>query len=98
MNKNSILKPFSSILEQPDTYNKLYLPSVPHDDDYEVYQNFNKINNENLKFYQCKNGHFYTIGECRKAATTSVCMTCKTPIGGQGYKLEDGNKEVTGKP
>lgn len=88
--KKSILKPFSDLLEAPEKYVKSYLPSVPHDDDFEIFQ---MLDNDGT--YQCENGHLYTIGDCKKPATNSVCHTCKRPIGGTGYALNQGNKKVS---
>ncbi len=94
-NKNTLLSPFSKLLDNPSAFVTSFLPSIPHDDDYEIYKQFKQINNENLKFYQCKNGHYYGIGECTKPATNATCPTCGDRIGGQGHKLAEGNKEAT---
>jgi hypothetical protein len=52
------------------------LPSLPHDDDYELFQEFKKLNKEAAKFYKCSNGHLYTIGNCTEPAVTGKCPTC----------------------
>lgn len=74
----------------------LSLPSLPHDDELKIFQNFGRIINENIKFYQCRNGHYYSIGNCLKAISVSRCPTCKTQIGGTKYQLAEGNKEAEG--
>lgn len=33
-------------------------------------------------WFKCKNGHFYTIGECGGAMQTSKCPDCGEVIGG----------------
>lgn len=94
---SSAMNPFKRILNHPDKFVKSYLPSLPHDEELKIYQNLGQIINENIKFFQCPNGHFYTIADCNKAVSESVCPTCKTKIGGLNYKLAEGNKEAEGK-
>ena len=93
--KLKLLKPFQQILDNPLDFKDSFLPSLPHDDDFEVLQNFKQVNKEPLKFFECKNGHLYSIGDCTKPATTSTCPTCKDTIGGSGHVLTAGNKEAT---
>lgn len=92
--KHELLKPFSRLLKKPSEFFNSYLPSMPHDDDFEIFSNFRNINKENLKWFKCGNGHLYTIGDCTKPATTSVCPTCGGKIGGTAYVLVEGNKVV----
>ncbi|CAG8445859.1 16122_t:CDS:10, partial [Cetraspora pellucida] len=42
-------------------------------------------------WYQCPNGHPYTIGDCGNANQESSCPECGERIGGQGYILAAGN-------
>jgi hypothetical protein len=93
--KKDILKPFSNLLASPEKHVKAYLPSLPHDDDFEIYQMLSKESKDG--FYQCENGHFYTVGNCKKPVVNSVCHTCKRPIGGVNYVLVAGNKKVLSK-
>lgn len=92
--KLPLLKIFKRLLNEPAKFENSYLPSIPHDDDFEAFENFKKNNQEPLKFYQCKNGHLYSIGDCTKPAMVSTCPTCKEKIGGAGYVLEEGNTEA----
>lgn len=94
--QHDILKPFRDILERPEEFSKSYLPSIPHDEDFEILQIYKNINKEASKFYTCKNGHYYAIGDCTRPAFTGLCPTCKTPIGGAGYKLVEGNQDAKG--
>ena len=91
--KNSFLEQFKNIFDQPENYQDCFLPSMPHDDDYEAFDTFRKLNS-GLKFYSCRNDHMYAIGECQRPTMTSKCPTCKEPIGGIGYKLAEGNKQA----
>jgi hypothetical protein len=93
-NKNSILKIFKNIFDSPQNFKVCFLPSMPHDDDYEAYETLRKENTENLKSFYCKNGHLYTIGNCNRPAQTSHCPTCKEVIGGLNYVLSEGNTEA----
>ena len=90
--KKNILKPFSNLLASPEKHVKAYLPSLPHDDDFEIYQMLNKEGT-----YQCENGHFYTVDGCARPVMNSVCHTCKRPIGGINYVLAAGNQKVSSK-
>nr|XP_006819936.1 PREDICTED: E3 ubiquitin-protein ligase RNF213-like [Saccoglossus kowalevskii] len=47
-----------------------------------------------LTLAKCQNGHPYTIGDCGNPASVSRCRDCNVPIGGQGYKLEQGNRQA----
>ncbi|POG62130.1 hypothetical protein GLOIN_2v1698736 [Rhizophagus irregularis DAOM 181602=DAOM 197198] len=44
-------------------------------------------------WYDCPNGHPYTIGECGRAWEKSVCPECNAEIGGESHKLSAGNRE-----
>lgn len=43
-------------------------------------------------WYQCNNGHVYTIGECGGAMEQSRCPECGVPVGGGQHRLEAGNR------
>jgi hypothetical protein len=88
------LRPFYLLLKNTAQFSKSFLPSILHDDDFEAFAQFKKINTEPLAFYTCKNGHVYSIADCTKPATVGVCPTCKEPIGGLSYKLADGNQKL----
>ena len=90
-----ILKPFVELLNKPSDFKNAFLPSLPHDDDYELFQEFKKLNKEVTKFYKCSNGHLYTIGDCTKPAVTGKCPTCGDTIGGAGHQLAAGNTAAT---
>ena len=45
-------------------------------------------------WYKCKNGHFYTIGECGGAMQESKCPECKETIGGTNHRLAEGNQHA----
>ena len=84
-----LLKPFSDLLERPETFKDSFLPSIPHDEDFEILQ---QLKTEGTITYTCPKGHFYTIGNCQKPATVGKCPTCNSKIGGSGYKLAEGNQ------
>jgi len=94
--KSKLLMPFQKLFNSPNDFQHSYLPSLPHDDDYEVFENFKKINKETLKFFECANGHLYAIGNCTQPAVTSKCPTCSNTIGGTNHQLAPGNKEAVG--
>jgi hypothetical protein len=89
--ESSLMKPFQNLIQNPQNFEQQFLPAMPHDDDFEVFQVASK---DPVKFYKCPNGHYYSIGDCTKPASVGLCPTCKSPIGGQGYILSDGNSEA----
>ena len=46
------------------------------------------------KWYQCPNGHAYTIGECGLPMEESICPECKEKIGGRDHVPLKTNKMV----
>jgi hypothetical protein len=89
--KIQIFKCFSKIISEPKKFDKSFLPSLPHDEDYEIFNEYRKLEKDPFEFYQCSKGHIYTIGDCKKPATVGVCPTCKEPIGGTNHELIAGN-------
>jgi len=88
-----LLQPFKDLFTHPQRFYASYLPALPHDDDFEVLR---QIRTEGSSVYTCKNGHYYTIGNCQKPVEVSTCPTCKTAIGGISYKLSEGNRVLQG--
>ena len=54
----------------------------------------NTLRNIGTKWYQCPNGHAYTIGECGLAMVESICPECGERIGGRDHQLLKPNKLV----
>ena len=60
----------------------------------------NLLRNLGTKWYQCPNGHAYTIGECGLPMEESRCPECGEKIGGRDHvplktnKMVDFDKEV----
>lgn len=44
-----------------------------------------------IHWYQCPNGHVYTIGECGGAMQQSTCPECGAIIGGLSHALNSQN-------
>ena len=86
----SYLSLFKQVFEK---LNKQYLPSMPHDGDFEAFVHFKSLNPA-IKFYNCPDGHVYSIGDCARPVQISRCPTCKKAIGGSSYVLAEGNREV----
>ena len=94
-NQNGTLfQSFVNLINEPDKYAKCYLPSIPHDDDFEAFQAFSNNPKEAIKWYCCSNGHLYTVGECFQPMEHRKCPTCNDLIGGIDHKLNVGNAEV----
>ena len=47
-----------------------------------------------LRWYHCRNGHPYSVGECGMPMQQGTCPVCKTPIGGQHHRSVEGVKVV----
>jgi len=45
-------------------------------------------------WYKCPRGHFYYIGECGGAVTSSQCPECGSVIGGGQHRLAAGNRHA----
>ncbi|CAG8747760.1 11251_t:CDS:2, partial [Acaulospora morrowiae] len=43
-------------------------------------------------WYQCPNGHVYTVGECGRAMERSTCPDCGATIGGGNHQFDEGNE------
>ena len=54
----------------------------------------NLLRNLGTKWYQCPNGHAYTIGECGLPMEESRCPECGEKIGGSDHKLLKTNRLV----
>eukprot|EP00897_Mesotaenium_endlicherianum_P010724 jgi/Mesen1/9680/ME000680S09086 len=46
-------------------------------------------------WYECPNGHFYTIGECGGAMERSHCPDCGAVVGGERHAIVAGNRHST---
>uniref|UniRef100_A0A915EPG5 RZ-type domain-containing protein n=1 Tax=Ditylenchus dipsaci TaxID=166011 RepID=A0A915EPG5_9BILA len=44
------------------------------------------------RWYKCRNGHIYGIGDCGQASQASRCPTCNESIGGVNHRLADNNQ------
>ena len=86
------LRPFNLILKNPAQFAKSFLPSIPNDEFFETFTQINQ--SEKLKFYKCKCGYLYTIGECTLPNAIGICPKCKGQIGGQSHVLVAGNQAM----
>ncbi|XP_050404013.2 NFX1-type zinc finger-containing protein 1 [Patella vulgata] len=46
------------------------------------------------QWYQCRNGHYYSIGDCGRPDGTANCPECHEIIGGENHALHAGNIEA----
>ena len=49
---------------------------------------------DSTTWYQCPNGHPYSIGNCGQAMMTGTCADCGAPIGGGGHQLRGDNQRA----
>lgn len=81
------LKRFASILRGP-----IYYP-VTLDEKKMIFRTSSSdVGNH---WYECENGHLYTIGGCGRAIQLSTCPECRTPVGGSAHQLVRSNREAT---
>ncbi|CAC5415238.1 RNF213 [Mytilus coruscus] len=97
--KSCVIAPLKQIATEPDKMIKSFLPTMPHDEKFELLLQLRQMaetigSNSSLKYYRCPNGHIYVIGDCGKPRFKSTCNECGADIGGLGYKLSDGNAAV----
>jgi hypothetical protein len=55
-----------------------------------------KATEDDYKFWQCPNGHYYIIGDCAKPKFMGKCHSCNADIGGTGYTASAGNTMASG--
>lgn len=58
----------------------------------------NKVLTDSTKWYECPQGHPYSIGNCGKAMQVSKCPTCDCDIGGSSHKLLENNRSLDNLP
>ena len=88
----SLLEPLRELIRRPEILAQSYIPTMPEDEDYEAFQAI--LEKDQVKLYECPNGHLYTVGECFKPMQQSKCPTCDSRIGGLNHIEEAGNKMV----
>ncbi|XP_041073204.1 E3 ubiquitin-protein ligase rnf213-alpha-like [Carcharodon carcharias] len=84
---NSILTPLKNLALQPADMVNAFLPTMPEDMTIEA---MGWTDFENLKWYQCPNGHPCVVGECGLPMETSRCIECNVEIGGHGHMAVHG--------
>ena len=67
---------------QPGNYK--YLPTMPHDDLVEITATLGKVRGQATKWFMCREGHPYAIGDCGQPKQLGKCP-CGAPIGGNNY-------------
>ncbi|KAF0547345.1 P-loop containing nucleoside triphosphate hydrolase protein [Gigaspora margarita] len=64
---------------------------LTHEEKLEIRRAMNSEFQGSGHWYQCPNGHPYTIGECGGAMQASRCVDCGATIGGGSHSLTAGN-------
>ncbi|XP_064251966.1 E3 ubiquitin-protein ligase RNF213 isoform X2 [Passer domesticus] len=78
-----VLQPLRNLAFQPDSMQHSFLPTMPED---MMAQARTWQEMRGLRWYECPNGHFCTVGECGLPMETSRCPDCHVPIGGINHK------------
>ena len=77
---------------QPGNYK--YLPTMPHDDLVEVTASLSGRLGQATKWFMCREGHPYAIGDCGQPNQLGKCP-CGAPIGGSTHgRFEDTGNNV----
>ncbi|XP_033105070.1 E3 ubiquitin-protein ligase RNF213-like [Anneissia japonica] len=91
--RQSLTQCLATLMRSPSQMQQAYLPAMPQDDRMEAQAALHQATaDHNLTWYECPNGHLYTIGNCGRPNGTGFCSDCNVRIGGQGYAALPGNK------
>ncbi|XP_072882379.1 E3 ubiquitin-protein ligase rnf213-alpha-like [Hemitrygon akajei] len=85
--KDKILTPLKDLSFHPSVMVKAFLPTMPEDMVMEA-RGWNGL--QSFKWYECKNGHPCIVGECGLPMEKTLCLECKTEIGGVNHRPVDG--------
>ncbi|CAB4399021.1 unnamed protein product [Rhizophagus irregularis] len=94
--KDYILKRLSDLQKKFDeikTYAEDVSKTITFEEELEIRRVMQTEFKSSGHWYDCPNGHPYTIGECGRAWEKSVCPECNAEIGGESHKLSAGNRE-----
>ncbi|RGB25652.1 hypothetical protein C1646_771434 [Rhizophagus diaphanus] len=94
--KDYILKRLSDLQKKFDeikTYAEDLSKTITFEEELEIRRVMQTEFKSSGHWYECPNGHPYTIGECGRAWEKSVCPECNAEIGGESHKLSAGNRE-----
>ncbi|XP_072046322.1 E3 ubiquitin-protein ligase rnf213-alpha-like [Amphiura filiformis] len=93
---NSDVSPLVNLLQKPNLMKNSYLPTMPEDHRMEVKRAIDEAGRrgETYAWYECPNGHLYTIGDCGRPVFYGQCKECGANIGGEEYTLIEGNRKV----
>ncbi|VDI70333.1 Hypothetical predicted protein [Mytilus galloprovincialis] len=97
--QTTLVTPLVEIALRPENMTKAFLPTMPQDDIDEIERAVLAASSafENPKFYKCKNGHRYLIGNCGRPWIKQKCNVCNEGIGGVRHNLDEGNIQDDGK-
>ncbi|XP_070580814.1 E3 ubiquitin-protein ligase rnf213-alpha-like isoform X2 [Ptychodera flava] len=84
---NAIL-PYVTLFENPQNMANSFFPTM-HED---LILEAKAAISESVQWYECPNGHPYTIGECGRPYGLGQCKDCGAAIGGQSHTPAAGNK------
>ena len=89
---------FSVLITAPGTLENKFLPSMPHDVQFEALKiivNDKQAHSGQLKFFECPKGHVFGVGDCGKPSESGTCAECGAPIGGsRPHVLMKGCREM----
>ncbi|XP_048410924.2 E3 ubiquitin-protein ligase rnf213-alpha-like isoform X2 [Stegostoma tigrinum] len=88
---NNILTPLQNFASQPANMMAAFLPTMPEDLTVEA-RGWSAL--QNLKWFQCPNGHPCVVGECGRPMEISRCVECNAEIGGRNHNAVDGFKDA----
>ncbi|XP_077981890.1 E3 ubiquitin-protein ligase RNF213-like [Glandiceps talaboti] len=85
--ENKVLKTLATFANEPQTTKGAFFPTMPEDSIMDVKMALRRV--ESLTWYECVNGHPYTIGECGRPRMLWKCADCGVAIGGVNYAFAD---------
>ena len=90
-----LMEPFRCILTSDSKIEELYLPTFPDSFERKV-RTVNEAIDGFTTWAQCKNGHFYLIGDCGRGNESSKCPDCGHPIGGVRENVLLADNQIVG--
>ncbi|GBC28104.1 uncharacterized protein OCT59_008525 [Rhizophagus irregularis] len=90
---NKRLSDLQKKCDEIKTYAEDLNKTITFEEELEIHRVMQTEFNNSGHWYECPNGHPYTIGDCGRAWVKSVCPDCNAEIGGESHQLTAGNRE-----
>jgi hypothetical protein len=85
-----------TLLQNPKEFVKGYMPSMI-DDEFAIFTAVTDSSGNlvpEVGWYECRNGHKYSVGNCTRPMQVANCPSCGVKIGGTNHQSEVGVREL----